>query len=81
VYAGSPHAWVEGNATARIYEEQKRNSWQCLADEVTRICSALNVEVDNHTSVHKGVTRSCGLLKVNLVIHFGYCLAFSKTDS
>ena len=50
---------LEENTMARMmYEEQKKNSWPGLADEVSIICSKLNVEDGNHTSLSKGVTGS-----------------------
>ena len=49
---------LEENAMARMmYEEQRKNSWPGLADEVSRICTILRVEDGNHTSLSKGAYR------------------------
>ena len=49
---------LETSTMARMmYEEQKKNSWPGLADEVSRICSKLNVEDGNLTSLSKGAYR------------------------
>ena len=49
---------LEENTMARMmYEEQRKNSWPGLADEVSIICSKLNVEDGNLTSLSKGAYR------------------------